>query len=185
MEKNDIQKNNIENAEKNNIEKSKKYMLSAVLGFVFTFAIALMMTYMADYLPDTQATKILMPTNGSVWESLKLMFWPSLLFFALQFIIFGHQDADHLPMVAMSLTVGIISTLAFYYISKGAVGIETSYTALLFGTATMFISSYLLMRDGKLTQNAAIVAGGMLYADLIAMFVAFTFYAPELNLFIY
>lgn len=180
MEKNNIQKSNIENSEKN-----KKYMLSAILGFVFTFAIAFMMTYIADYLPDTQVIKILLPTNGSVWEGLKLLFWPSLLFFALQFIIFGHGDADHLPMVAMSLTIGIISALAFYYVSKGAASIEMPYTALVFGTATTFMSSYLLMRDAKLTQNAAIVAGGMLYVDLIAMFVAFTFYAPELNLFGY
>lgn len=176
MENNNIQKE---------IQKSKKYMLSSIFGFAFTSAIGLMMIYIADYLPNTQAVEILLPTNGSVWEGLKLMFWPSLLFFALQFIIFGHCDADHIPMVAMSLTVGIISTLTFYYVSKGAAGIEMPYTSLLFGTVTTFVSSYLLMRGGKLTQNAAIVAGGMLYADLIAMFVAFTFYAPKLNLFIY
>ncbi len=167
------------------MEKSKKYLLSSILGFAFTFAVAVAMTYMPKYLPDTQATKILLPANSSVWEGLKLMFWPSLIFFALQFTVFGHRDADHLPATAMSLTTGIVSVLAFYYIAKGAIGIEMPYSALIFGTAITFISSYLVMRGEKLAKNVAIVAGGILYIDLIAMFVAFTFYAPDINLFVY
>ena len=167
------------------MEKTKKCLLSSILGFAFAFAVGVAMIYMPNYLPDTQATKILLPANNSVWEGLKLMFWPSLLFFALQFIIFGHGDADHLPATAMSLTAGIISALAFYYIASGAIGFKMPYSALIFGTAVTFMSSYLLMRDGKLVKNCAVFAGGMLYIDLIAMFVIFTFYAPELNLFAY
>lgn len=165
------------------MEKTTKYLASSILGTAFTFICIVVMQNVEIKLSSRDAAMILSPANDSLWEALKLIFWPSMLFFVLQFLLFGRKDADHLPMVAMSVTAGLLSSIALYYVLLGAAGIKAPVIALLFGIIATYTASYLLMREGKLTGNAATVAGGLLYADLIAMFIVFTYEAPAISLF--
>ncbi len=166
------------------MDKTTKYMASSIIGAAFTFIIALLIKHSFIVIPNAEAETILLPTASSIWESLKLIFWPSLLFFMLQFILFGHKDSDHLPMAAASLAFGVIAAATAYYFLLGATGTDSIDIALIFGMLTTYVSSYLLMRDGALGSNGAIITGGVLYADLIAMFVYFSFRAPEIPIFI-
>lgn len=166
------------------MDKTTKYMASSIIGAAFTFIIALLIKHAFIVITNAEAEMILLPTAGSIWESLKLIFWPSLLFFMLQFILFGHKDADHLPMAAASLAFGMIAAATAYYFLLGAIGADCVDIALIFGMLTTYVSSYLLMRDGALKSNSAVITGGVLYTDLIAMFVYFSFRAPEIPIFI-
>jgi hypothetical protein len=123
--------------------------------------------------------------NESVWEHLKLGFWPALVYAILEYSRFG-KSANNFPFA---------KTLGIYLIPITIVGLFYAYTAILghgplIVDITIFVVavivgqlvSYKLLTasplPGRLNRFAPIAL-----VVLSILFVLFTFYPPQVPLF--
>jgi hypothetical protein len=123
--------------------------------------------------------------NESVWEHLKLGFWPALVYAVLEYSRFG-KSANNFPFA---------KTLGIYLIPITIVVLYYAYTAILgHGLLVVDIAIFVVaVIVGQLVSYKLLIASPLpkrlnrfapiTLAVLAILFVLFTFYPPQLSLF--
>ncbi len=161
------------------------YAFEAV-GAVFMVTVGSALHFAFDWAGGWQPLALVAAVNESIWEHLKLAFWPGVLWAALVPPPGGHGRARALAVKGMSLPMaaGLI------------VVIFTSYTAILgdnlllldIGTfvfavfAGQAVSAWLLVRLPD--RRATVPLGLVLLGSQLAVYGLFTYFPPDHWLFI-
>ena len=165
--------------------QSKKVLIYEIVGtlFIVFLGSALHFTYeLSDKLVIVGA---LSAVNESVWEHLKLAFWPSLIWLLIEYLPLKKLTNNFLMSKALgSYLMVILIPIVFYSytsITGGsifAIDITTFIVAVVLG---QFLS-YNLFKKNQFSRMADKVALVMLVVLGIS-FTVFTFYPPHLPIF--
>jgi hypothetical protein len=116
-------------------------------------------------------TEFLSPVNESIWEHIKVVFWPLLL------VELGCYTAEHRPQGLLALFLSCTGMLAagwLYHIVFG--GSALWVDLLIYG---MCIFAYFLISEAQWAKNAPLPLMQLLTAGLIALIVLFTLSPPH------
>jgi len=155
-----------------------------VIGMVFIILLGSALHFTFEWSGNQPIVGAFSAVNESVWEHLKLAFWPSLLFMLVEYALLNKKANNF----ALAKTVGVYTMVAIIPI------IFYSYTAIIKDNAFIDIltfvvaviigqlASYKLLTYKKLAQYLNIIALAALVLLGLA-FVLFTFYPPQLPIF--
>lgn len=128
------------------------------------------------------------PVNESPFEHLKLLFFPALIFMAVEYFASGQPKQNRIFADAVGLTGGMLSILVFYFTLSGVVGKTdlpvVNILIFLIGCVGTFLirNAVLLRRKGVESRFADAVGLGVLLLLCLAFF-AFTERPPKIGLF--
>ena len=132
---------------------------------------------------------IFAPVNESVWEHLKLTFWPMLLWWILGFIVLGKINQIPASQWFTSCTVAQLVCplviLCFHYTYTGAFGIKSlilDIFSLLLGLAVAQGLAYHVYKYARFNENFLYVSVAILILMAVT-FTVFTFVPPHVPLF--
>ena len=160
--------------------KSKKYFIS---GFFFTSLLGTLFHFAYDFLDQFFLVGLFTPVNESIWEHLKLLYFP-MLFFSLYAI--PKLSAEY-PRTAYGLSVGILIGCLLipmlYYTYSGILG--THYAAADIAiyyicVLTAFFVAYHLTLSCKGRKYPYLK---LLLFLLTCAFILFTYMPPALPFF--
>lgn len=160
------------------------YMLFPIFGFVFTSLAGTLL----HFLPDVASNNfiyLLSPSNESVWEHLKLLFYPYVIFIAVEYFAYGRETKGFLGAKMRGVFAGEGIIIAIHYIVSGIMGRDIMWVdVLLFfvGAATAYLLPYLLIKRGVSRRYSNAVAAILLLLHA-ALFCVFTFFPPKIGLF--
>ena len=129
------------------------------------------------------------PVNESVWEHLKFMFFPFLLWWIVIYLV--KNKKCEIPVntwivsAAVSLVVAPLSVVLLFYSYTGALGIKSVFIDILLVLVCYFfalsIASHFLkyLEPNKLVAIVAVIA----IAVMFILFFVFTFTPPQLPIF--
>ena len=139
---------------------------------------------------NTVFVGLFVPINESVWEHLKMSFWPTLVWFLLVFLFFrekGELSASRLLLAAAAaLFVCPLIIVTFFYTMKGAFGIESLLVdGILFflGIIVGQIAAVHVYRYAEPNRFWLYAAAGFILLFMAAL-ISFTFWQPHLPLFL-
>lgn len=123
--------------------------------------------------------------NESVWEHLKLAFWPALLFMLIEYVLLKKSTNNFFMAKTVSVFLMIIIIPIVFYSYTAVTGesvfiidISTFVVAVIIGQ----LSSYKLLTYKKLSENFNRIS--LIALILLALaFVLFTFYPHQLSIF--
>lgn len=157
---------------------------SNIYGFLFVAVLGTLLHFTFDWLGQNPVIGLFSAVNESTWEHMKLLFFPALLFFLIEYKKHGTASRDLL----IARTLGLLCGLAFipvsFYTYTGMIG--RSFTvldiAIFFVSVflTFRISNRLLQHPQRLTTLTAVI---ILFV-LLALFFVFTFFPPHIQLFL-
>jgi len=164
---------------------SKKVLVYEVVGTLFIIFLGSAFHFTYELSGRLAIVGAFSAVNESVWEHLKLAFWPSLIWLLIEYLLIRKFTNNFL----ISKTLGTCTMIAlipivFYSytsITGGsifAIDIATFIVAVIFGQ----ILSYTLFRKNQFARNADRIALFILVVFGIA-FIVFTFYPPHLPIF--
>ncbi len=123
--------------------------------------------------------------NESVWEHLKLAFWPSLFFTLIEYPRLGKTTNNFWIAKAMGvyLMITVIPLVFYSYTTISGksiflIDISTFIAAVIIGQ----LLSYKLLTHRQLPRNLNKIAVAAIFLLAIA-FIVFTFYPPQLQIF--
>ncbi len=129
------------------------------------------------------------PVNESVWEHLKFMFFPFLLWWIVIYLMKNRKCEipvnTWIVSAAVSLVVAPLSVVLLFYSYTGALGIKSVFVDILLVLICYFlalsIASHLLkyLEPNKLVAIVAVIA----IAVMFILFLVFTFNPPQLPIF--
>lgn len=167
------------------IAMNKKLFIYELCGFVFVSILGTLSHFFFDWSHESTAVGLFCPVNESVWEHLKLIYFPYIIWSIIEFFTLKIKGNFFFAKLCGEIS-GIVTILFIHYTFKGATGVESmvaDIVSFFAGVAISFLISYMIIKNAKqggafkeITSICALVIIGVI-------FILFTFTPPLIPLF--
>jgi hypothetical protein len=156
-----------------------------VIGFFFILISGTLFHFIYEWTGREPLVGLISPINESVWEHLKLVLYPTLLFSIFEYLAIGHILNNYLSAKIISILASTIIIVVLFYSYTYLLGRNYLFLDILtfiIGTAVGQILSYTILTTNPLPGDVPKVLLILLLL-LIFLFTFFTFYPPRLPIF--
>lgn len=154
-----------------------------IFSTIFTFIVGTLLHFTYKLSGENQLAAIFSSVNESVWEHLKLLFFPMLITTIIGCYYIGKNIPNFLCAKTIGIIVSMVFMIIFFYTYSGVIGnnipiidISLFYVATILGE---FISYILIINKFNCNNKLFII---VLIIILIS-FIIFTFNAPNFGIF--
>ncbi len=164
---------------------NKKLFRNEITGFIFVSILGTIGHFVFEWLGRSPIVGLFFPVNESVWEHLKLLFFPYFLWSTAEYFTAEKRPAYFASKIK-GVLAGMLFIVAFFYTYSGATGnVSTFFDVLSFfvGTATAFAVSYISLNNQKTGSKAGEILSIILFIVISILFFLFTFSPPLIPLF--
>lgn len=155
-------------------------------GFLFVCAAGTALRFLYQWSGESVAAAPFAAVNESVWEHMKLLFWPMLLWAGAERAVLGGYSRGFWPAKALGTLLGLALIPALYYTYTGALDVSVMWVdiAIFFvaAAAAFLAETRMLARDWR-CRGGARASALVLLLLLSAAFVLCTFVPPRFPLF--
>ena len=152
-------------------------------GFTASVALGTLLHFLFEW-TGAYAVAPISAVNESTWEHMKILFFPMLLFAAVQYAFFREEFSGFWWIKLIGIVVGTVSIPVLFYTYNGAFGKTPDWLNITFffiSAGLAYLVEYWLFKKGISLPKAWLALALLLV--IAAVFVAFTFYPPKLPLF--
>ena len=156
-----------------------------IVGLLWTLAAGNLLHFVYDWTGQSVAAGLFSAVNESTWEHMKLLAVPWILFSLAEYI--AVRSGGVAAPRAAGLLVGLAAIPLLFYGYQGVVGRDSMIVDILIFQVAVLLSfwvSWTLQRRRQLSGAGWTVLGLLVLLGVWALFLLFTFRAPELPLFI-
>lgn len=161
----------------------KRISIWQMSGFIFTAVAGTLLHFLFDWTGNNAFVALFSAVNESIWEHLKLLFYPMLLFAAAEYFMWGREKEGFWCVKLLGILLGFALIVTVYYTYTGALGVQADW----FNIALFFLAAGLAYWvETKLFQRQISCGkwGILLIALLVAAFTVWTFSPPKIPLFL-
>lgn len=154
-------------------------------GFLFTSVLGTFLHFLFDLTGGSTAAALFSAVNESIWEHIKLIYYPMLVFALLQWRAWGRENEGFWCAKLKGMLLALALIPALYYTYTGSLGVSADWfnvTIFFLTAAAAFYTETVQLRDARPCRLKGRTAFGLLLA-LGALFIWFTFSAPRIPLF--
>ena len=163
----------------------KSVSIWQMLCFVFTAVAGTLLHFLFDWTGGSGAPALVSAVNKSIWEHLKLLFYPCVLFAAVEYFTWG-RNAEAFWCVKLTGSLsGLVLIPVVYYTYTGILGVNADWfniTLFFLAAGFAFYLEAKLFGRGCACRLPEGVALGVLLL-IAAVFTVFTFLPPRIPFF--
>lgn len=156
-----------------------------MMGFIFAAILGTVLHFLFDWTNGSVIAALISAVNESIWEHMKLLYYPMLLFALIEYRAWGREYSNFWCVKLAGLLVGLILIPVLYYTYTGALGVEADWfnIAIFFLTAgvSFYLETWLFQKGWNCRLHP--VAAFALICLVGAVFTVFTFRPPQIPLF--
>lgn len=158
-----------------------KPVSGAAAGFLFTSVLGTLLHFLFDFTGGNIFAGVFSPVNESIWEHMKLLYFPMLLFALGEYSRTGRKDPRFWCTTLAGISLGLALIPGLYYLYTGILGVSADW----FNVVIFFLAAgaaYLLQARGtscRLSSRSALILIGLIGV----IFLIFTFFPPRIPLF--
>ncbi len=107
------------------MKKSIPYWQAA--GYIFTAVVGTLLHFLFDWTGGNVAVALFSAVNESIWEHLKLLFYPMVAVALIQYFFWGKDIASFWCIKLIGMLIGLILIPVVYYTYTGALGVKADW----------------------------------------------------------
>lgn len=156
-----------------------------MVGFLFTSLLGTFLHFLFDLTGGWVGAALFSAVNESIWEHMKLLFYPMLLFSLIQFRFLGKEHNNFWCIKAFGILVGLLLIPILYYTYTGILGISADWfniTIFFLAAGTAFWLETNLFHKPFFCSGKEKYAVASIFLWII-LFTLFTFYPPHIPFF--
>ena len=154
-------------------------------GFLFVGILGTLFHFAYDFFGQNPIAGLFFPINESIWEHLKLLFFPVFLWWCVAWFT-GRQEPCFFPCRMWSLGVSLAAIPVLYYTYSGIVGrrfAAVDISIYFAADALYFLLSRRIFCKEKRDCEGELLSALLLFSVLLFSFFVFTFCPPDLGIF--
>lgn len=162
----------------------RKDTKTSVYGFFFVGILGTLFHFAYEFLGKSDIAGLFFPINESIWEHLKVLFFPVVLWWIVEWFWGGKRPRFFAARVwALSLATAAIPVA--YYAYSGIIGRRFSAVDIGIFFASVALYFWLAHRFGKKQEESEgeNILSAIVFLTLLLCFWTFTFFPPDLAIF--
>lgn len=154
-------------------------------GVLFTAIVGTLLHFLFDWTGGNVVVALFSAVNESIWEHMKLLYYPMLLFALVEYRAWGREEGRFWCIKLMGILFGLVLIPVIYYSYTGILGVEEDW----FNIAIFFIAAAAAFWLGtKLFQSGFACPMGpgrclTLILLIAVLFTVLTFAPPRIPFF--
>ena len=164
-----------------NIKKIRNYQIFSI---IFTFILGTLLHFTYKLSGENQIVAIFSSINESVWEHLKLLYFPILLTIIIGYFYIGKDIPNFICVKTLGIIVAMAFIVIFFYTYTGILGksipaidIASFFIATILGEFTAYV---LIVNKFKCNNNVVAI---IVLIIIFICSIVFTFYTPNIGIF--
>ncbi len=164
----------------------EKAFWGSVIGFFAVCIVGTVWHFVYDWTGQNAIVGAFAPINESVWEHLKLLFFPAMLYTIGEYFFYGKKIPGFLFSRFVGILVGLIFIPVMFYAYSIPLGKSVVFLDVLIfivAVAICYIVSFRRIQKDKDTCPSRNIAAIILFVGFSALFVGFSFFTPNAPIF--
>jgi len=154
-------------------------------GYLFTAVVGTLLHFLFDWTGGNVLVALFSAVNESIWEHLKLLFYPMVAFAVAEYFAWGRDVESFWCIKLLGILLGLVLIPVTYYTYTGIFGFNADWLniAIFFLAAGLvfWVETKLFERGFACSLNPKLA---VLFIGLVAvLFAVFTFKPPHIPLF--
>ena len=154
-------------------------------GFIFTAVVGTLLHFLFDWTGGSVAIGLFSAVNESIWEHMKLLFYPMVWFALVEYFYWGKNIESFWCIKLTGILLGITVIPVLYYTYTGVLGVSADWfnITIFFLTAGLvyWVETKLFQKDFSCPIGSKI--SFFIIVLIAALFTVFTFFPPQIPLF--
>lgn len=160
-----------------------------ILDILAVSVLGTLLHFVYEWTGENKIAALFSAVNESVWEHLKLLFWPVLLVTVIEYVFIERKKriGGFLPARFSGMLFGMLVTVTLYYTITGIVGKNIDFVNIAIfyiAVIAVFLVSHLIIKNGCCRQPIASLAAVIGFILLAVLFGIWSFYPPDIGIFI-
>lgn len=155
-----------------------------ILRYLFVILLGVFFHFSYELSGENPIVGLFTPVNESVWEHLKLVFFPLLILTIWDLFTHRGNNLSFLP----ARTIGILSALAFtiitFYTITGVIGTNIDWINILNFLLAIVLAFLIEKKLSHKCLNLSIALSILILVLFVVLFIVFTIAPPALGIFI-
>ena len=155
-----------------------------IVGFAFTSLIGVLLHFLYDWLGQSPLVAPIAAVNESVWEHMKLLYWPLVLFAVIEGRFLTRNFPSFWCAKLVSTLTGVLVIPLLYYTYTGALGTSADWfniTIFFIAAALTYLLDTHLLTYALPCRHPKVALGILLAVGVLL--AALTFWTPQIPLF--
>ena len=161
----------------------KNLFLYEIISTLFIIFLGFLFHFIYEWSNNNVLISIFSPVNESIWEHLKLLFFPTLITIIIGSFIFKHEYKNYLCNKTCGLIIGMFFIVVFFYTYSGIIGRNIALidiSSFIVATLITEIYSYRNILNNKECNKYLATISLIIF---IFLFILFTYKTPLIGLF--
>lgn len=156
-----------------------------VAGFIFTAVVGTFLHFLFDLTGGSVIAALVSAVNESIWEHLKLVFYPMVVFALIEYFFWGKDCKSFWCIKLIGILIGLVLIPVVYYTYTGILGVSADWFNV---TIFFLVAGVVFWIETKLFQSEfTCPVGSKLAVVLICLiavaFTVLTFVPPHIPFF--
>lgn len=163
----------------------RKLKSTETISCLLCLAAGVLLHFLYDWSGHSPFAAWLSPVNESVWEHLKLLFFPLLALTIAEYYLLDQPKTDYWNIKTYAILLGMAFILAGFYTYSGILGfslVPVDIGIYFTGVTVSFLYSYRYLKEGT-KYTLSNIPFFLILAVTALLFAVFTWLPPEIALF--
>ena len=157
------------------------------IGAFLTFLISIPLHFLYDFIGGTPMwAGYFLPVNESVWEHLKLLFYPGIIVGVIEYFLVGKNYANFIFAKTMGIFLGMCAIVASFYTYSGVLGenfLIADILTYVIGAIVMALVTIKIVEKGIASDIKYRRLAIILIVFMGIIFAVYTYNPPGLDIF--
>lgn len=163
--------------------KKNSILIFEVISTIFIMILGVVLHFTFEWSNNNILVGTFSPVNESIWEHLKLLFFPMLATTIIGYFYEGKNISNYLCAKMLGIILSIFFTIIFFYTYTGIVG--TNFAIVDIGSffIAVILGQYVSYKKMQSTFSCNNLIAIIILLVLYLCFLVFTFFTPHIALF--
>ena len=166
--------------------EKKKIIKAQIVVTIIAMILGTIFHFVYGFSGENKIIGIFTPINESVWEHLKLAFFPMLILAIIEYFFIRKKVNNYIEAKTIGIFTSIIFIIVFYYTYTGIIGTNFLTIDILTFIISIILGEYVaykLMNLEEQSNKTSKVLSAFIIIVIFISFIVFTYKAPKVNLF--
>lgn len=154
-----------------------------IISFIFVSILGTILHFLYDWSGENIIVGLFSAVNESIWEHLKLIFYPMLFSSIIGYFLFGKNIENYWCSRLKGILSAIIFVVIFFYTYSGILGKIIDTINILSFYIAVFVGEYISYKNMIKHKLCNINIVFYIITFIIFIFTLFTFATPKIGIF--
>lgn len=154
-----------------------------IFSMIFACVLGTLLHFTYELLGENTLIASFSAVNESVWEHLKLIYFPMLITTIIGYFYIGKDMPNYLCSKALGILAAISFIIIFFYTYTGIIGKSIVFIDIASFFVAVILGECLAYRLMIYNFNCNSKVGIIILTVLLVLFVTFTYFTPEVEIF--